>query len=111
MDPAAASPEELETLLEDALLLYDAEAVRALFERGRVRVAGSGGVLEGRGASDLLSEQGFLASGRPALLSSDVAVGVGSAVAISRRGLDHRWRLLVVVVTGVSPAAGDSTTG
>ena len=104
MERAAASPEELETLLEDALLLGDGEAVRALFERGQVRVAGGGGLQVGGRAADLLAEQGFLASGHPLRLSPDVAVGGGGAVTVSHRGTDHRWRLLVVVVPGAALA-------
>jgi hypothetical protein len=106
MEPAAASPEELETLLEDALLFYDGAAVQALFEDGRVRVAGVSGALEGNSAGDLLADLGFLASGVSTRICADVAVGAGTAVTVSHRGADRRWRLLLVVVTGESPAAG-----
>jgi hypothetical protein len=98
MESAAASPEELETLLEDALLLYDVAAVQALFESGLVRVACVSGSLEGSDAGELLAERGFIASGVAMRVCPDVAVGAGSAVTVAHRGADRRWRLLVVVV-------------
>ena len=101
MEPAT-SPEELETLLEDALLQNDADGVRGLFEHDRVRVAGPGALVEGRAAADLLTAHGFVTSTRPVRICPDVAVGGGSAVTVSHRGQDLRWRLLVVVVPALA---------
>lgn len=41
MRPGARTPEELETLLEDAFLNRDPEALRDIFEQGGVLVAGN----------------------------------------------------------------------
>lgn len=92
------SPEELETLLEDALLQDDGESLRELFEHGRVRVTGTGAVVEGGPAAAVLAEHGFVTSGSPVRVSPDIAIGSGPVVTVSRRGVDHYWRLLVVVV-------------
>jgi hypothetical protein len=100
MEPTAGTPEELETLLEDALLLDDGAAVQALFARGRVHVVGGGTVLEGRRAADLLTRRGFVASPGSVRVSADVAVGAGTAMTVAQRGADRQWRLLVVVPGG-----------
>jgi hypothetical protein len=104
MEPTAGTPEELETLLEDALLLDDGAAVQALFARGRVHVIGGDGLLDGSRAADLLTQRGFVASPRHVRLSADVAIGAGAAVTVSQRDPDRQWRLLVVVVPGAALA-------
>jgi hypothetical protein len=92
------SPEELETLLEDALLLHDDAAVAALFTCG-VLVASSDGVQDGERASDVLAERGYVASARPARVVGGVAFGAGThAVTVSCRGPDRGWQLLAVVL-------------
>ena len=42
MRPGARTPEELETLFEDAFVIRDREALAQLFEKGAVLVAGDG---------------------------------------------------------------------
>lgn len=59
---AAASPEELETLLEDALLLHDDAAVAALFEDRGVLVAGAGCVRNRHRAAEVLLQRDYVAS-------------------------------------------------
>jgi hypothetical protein len=92
------SPEELETLLEDALLLHDGAAVAALFSSGVV-IASPDGLHEGVRARDVLSERGYVASARPPRLVGGVALGAGrDAVTVSCRGPDRGWQLLAVVL-------------
>ena len=100
---AAVSPEELETLLEDALLLYDARAVAALFEDRGVLVTKVGAVAARDQAADVLAEYDFVASMRSVSVLGDIAVVVGDhTVNISHRGIDRRWRLVVAVVLPTS---------
>jgi hypothetical protein len=95
----AASPEELEVLLEDALLLHDAAAVAALFEDRGILVTGPGSVTARAQAADALAACGFIASPRSVALLDDIAVVVGDhTVNISCRGTDRRWRLVVAIM-------------
>lgn len=52
MKPKARTPEELETLFEDAFVVRDREALAELFEDGAVLVAGDG-VPEARGGEEI----------------------------------------------------------
>ena len=100
---AAASPEELDTLLEDALLMNDRAAVAALFWAAEVRVCSAGRVLSGADATDLLARCDYVASGCCERVAADVALAVSEAtVTLCRRGTDGQWKVLVVVLT--SPA-------
>lgn len=95
----AASPEELDTLLEDALLMNDGPAVAALFAGADVLVAAPGCIRHGAEATDLLAERGYLASPCCVRVGPGIALAVGEgAVTVSWRGTDGRWRLLAVVV-------------
>lgn len=95
----ASSPEELETLLEDALLLHDEVAVAALFEDRGVLVTASS-CLNGRiHAAAVLAERNYVAAAHSLTVVRDVAVAVGDqAVNVSYRGPDQRWRLAVTVL-------------
>jgi hypothetical protein len=100
---AAVSPEELEILLEDALLLHDAAAVAALFEDRGVLVTGPGSITGRTQAADALAEYDFIASPRSVTLLHDIAVVVGDhTVNISCRGTDRRWRLVVAIMMPAS---------
>ena len=100
---AGVSPEELEALLEDALLLHDAEAVAALFENRGVLVTELGVVAAREQAADVLAERDFVASTRSVSVLDDIAVVVGEhTVNISCRGIDKRWRLVVAVMLATS---------
>lgn len=95
----AVSPEELEVLLEDALLLHDATAVADLFEDRGVVITGPGSVTRRAQAADALAERDFIASPRSVTVLDDIAVVVGDqTVNISCRGTDRRWRLVVAVM-------------
>ncbi len=87
------TPEELGTLLEDAVLLGDDSGVRSLYDGGAVLV-GRGWVGGPACALDLLA--GWVAG--PVTVLGDLAVSVGSfAVVVSRRGSDGCWRVVVTV--------------
>ena len=95
----AASPEELETLLEDALLLDDGAAVAALFEDRGVLVSGAGCVISRDRAAEVLLQNDYIASPRLVTVVRDIAVVVGDhTVNVSCRGPDRSWRLAVAIV-------------
>lgn len=96
---SASCPEDLEILLEDALLLGDGAAVTALFEERGVLVPGPGRV-EGRAqAGRVLAEQHFVAGAHAVRVVRDVAVTVGpNTVNVSHRSRDGDWRLVAAVV-------------
>jgi hypothetical protein len=94
----AQSPEELEFLLEDALVLHDSAAVAALFEDGGVLVERSGGVSGSANVVHQLARQGFLASPSSVTLVGQIAIVVGpQTVNISSRGPRGDWRLVASI--------------
>jgi hypothetical protein len=109
---AGRTPEELETLLEDALLMHDTEALAQLFEDGSVLVAGDRpqqvcGSGEATGDAWLLwqRQHGYLAGPRRVFQARDTALLVGDGVInIARRGPDGSWRLAISVLRDGPPA-------
>lgn len=111
---AGQTPEELETLLEDALLMHDAEALAQFFEDASVlvtggqpqQVRGPGKIV---GAAWLLWQQqhGYLASPRRVFQAGDTALLVGNGVInVARRGPDGSWRYAISVLRdGQAPTA------
>ena len=99
MSGVASSPEDLEFLLEDALVLRDGAAAAALFEDGGVLVERSGGVFEPSQVARLLAER-YLAAPSSVTVLRDIAVAVGpQTVNISRRDAGGGWRLVAVILT------------
>ena len=103
---AGQTPEELETLLEDALLMRDAEALAQLFEDASVLVAGHG-PQQIRGSGDIVQaawllwphQRGYLASPRRVFQARDIALLVGDGVInVARRGPDGSWRYAISVL-------------
>ena len=99
------TPEELETLLEDAVLLGDAGAVAGLFQPGGMLVIGGAPQLRGRGqireaaAALCLHRPGYLAEPRRVLQVRDVALLIGrDVVNLARRGDDGTWRYEICVL-------------
>ena len=101
------TPEELETLLEDAFLLRDAHAVARLFEHGSVLVAGEGSravcgtdaILQ---AASLLCNdgRGYVADPRRVLQTRDIALLIGDGVInVARRGQDGSWRFAISMLS------------
>jgi hypothetical protein len=75
----ARTPEELETLLEDAAVMVDAESMTDLFEADAVLVSAGGRTTRGPGAigrylANRSSQGGYYADPRTVLQVSDVAL-------------------------------------
>lgn len=96
MRPGARTPEEVETLLEEAFVVRDRDALAQQFEDGAVLVAG-GGLQEARGGSQIARfatamwerDRTYLADPRPVLQSRDTALVVAErAINVLRRGSD-----------------------
>jgi len=102
MDTGARTPEELETLLEDAFVLHDPQAVARLFQPGAMLVAG-GGLPEARGRRQIAqvatqlwdSRQLYLADPRRVLQVRDTALVLAArAINVVRRD-DGSWRYAI----------------
>ena len=96
MRPGARTPEELETLFEDAFVTRDPLALTPLFEDGALLVAASGGD-EARGGEEIArfatamwrSRLTYLADPRRVLQARDTALVVAhDGINVVRRGGD-----------------------
>lgn len=103
----ARSPEELETLLEDALLVGDRDALVDLFEAGAVlTVAGERSARRAEAVADLAlatwcGNHGYVADPREVVQARDVALVItGRGVNVARRGRDGAWRYVIVRQSG-----------
>ena len=100
---SASSPEELETLLEDAVLLGDEAAVMSLFGAGAVLITGPR-VTGPETALAELATLGYVAATRTVTERRDLAVIVGDhAVNVSCRAPDGVWRLVAAIVRPRTP--------
>ena len=104
------TPEELETLLEDAVLLGDVGTVAGLFQPGGMLVMGAAPPLRGRGqiraaaAALCRYRPGYLAEPRRVLQIRDVALLIGrDVVNLARRGDDGTWRYDICVLLPLVP--------
>jgi hypothetical protein len=113
MRPGARTPEELETLLEDAFVIRNGEALAELFEDGAVLVAGEG-AQEARGGDEiarLASEmwernRTYLADPDRVLQARKTGLIVTKqGVSVVRRGSDGAWRYAIALLS-----RGDTTT-
>jgi hypothetical protein len=94
----ASSPEELETLLEDAVLLGDEAAVADLFDPGAVLVAGPLVTGPERVLAEL-AKLGYVAATRSVTMRPCQAVVVGErTVNVSVRAPDGSWRLVAAIM-------------
>jgi hypothetical protein len=106
MRPGARTPEELETLFEDAFVVRDRAAVAALFEDGAVLVTGGapgearGGAQIARIAAELWGEDvTYVADTQRVLQAHDTALVVGRhGVSVVRRGADATWRYAIALL-------------
>lgn len=103
MPAGARTPEELETLLEDAFVLHDHHALALLFHPSAMLVA-RGGLPEARGRRQIARlaaqlwdcQHLYLADPRRVLQVRDTAlVLAGSAINVVRRGDDGSWRYAI----------------
>ena len=106
MVAGARTPEELETLLEDALVVRDGEALVGLFEEGAVFVAGDGSAARGgeeiaRWATALWAgDRTYVADPRRVVQARDLALVVAEqAINVVRRGRDGAWRYAIVLLS------------
>jgi hypothetical protein len=106
MSVGAGTPEELETLLEDALVVGDRAALAALFEAGAVllardrRSARGGDEIAGLALATWDGDRVYVADPRRVVQARDVALVVAErGVNVARRGRDGAWRYAIVVQT------------
>ena len=109
MTRGAHTPEELETLLEDAFVIRDREAIARLFEEGAVLVTGDG--REARGGEEIARRARamwdcggtYLADPRRVLQARDTAlVMAGQGINVVRRGSDATWRYSISLLSSVN---------
>jgi hypothetical protein len=107
MRPGARTPEELETLLEDAFVLRDGEALAELFEDAAVLVAGDGS-REARGGSEIARlasdmwecNRTYLADPRRVLQARNTGLIVAErGINVMRRGRDGAWRYAIALLS------------
>jgi hypothetical protein len=107
----AQTPEELETLLEDALVIGNAAALAALFEEGAA--LGTPHAPPARGSESIVrlalvtwgGAHPYVAHPRHVIQTRDVALVVGEpGINVARRGVAGIWRYAIVFQT-----AGDTS--
>jgi hypothetical protein len=105
MRPGARTPEELETLLEDAFVIRDREALGQLFEDGAVLVADDGG-WEARGGDEIAAremwahDRTYLADPRRVLQARTTGlVLTRRGINVVRRGSDGAWRYAIALLS------------
>lgn len=105
MSGSAQTPEELETLFEDSLLLRDGVALSRLFDGGAAFVAHDVGTARGGGEIARLAlarwngNATYIADPRCVVQAHDIALIVaGPAINVARRGHDGIWRYAIVFV-------------
>ncbi|MEA2306524.1 MAG: hypothetical protein QOH43_3804, partial [Solirubrobacteraceae bacterium] len=103
MAPGAQTPEELETLFEDAFVTRDREALARLFEDGAVLLAGYEGH-EARGGQQVARlaaamwavDRTYVADPRRVIQARDTALVVTErGINVVRRGSDGCWRFAI----------------
>jgi len=101
----ADTPEELETLFEDALLLRDGAALSALFEDGALFVAGDesairdGEAITHRALAFWDGERTYIAEPKRVLQMRDLALVVAArGIAVMHRGSDDAWRYAIALL-------------
>jgi hypothetical protein len=111
MEAGARTPEELETLMEDAFVLHDRHALAQLFDPGAMLVAG-GGLPEARGHRQIAqvaarlwdSQRLYVADTRRVLQVRDTAlIQAGRAINVVRRAEDGSWRYAISVLDAWRP--------
>ena len=102
MIPGARTPEELETLLEDAFVTRDRQALTELFEDGAVLVGGRVGEARGGKAIGRLAaamwdrDYAYLADPRRVLQARDTALVLAErGISVARRREGGGWRYAI----------------
>lgn len=110
MEPGGRTPEELETLLEDALVVEDTDAVGGLFEPAAVVAHGERSVRGTRIAPFLCGLRGagitYVAAPQRVLQAGDTALIVaGRSISVVHRDATARWRYAITAINpkGIQP--------
>ena len=105
MSTGAYTPEELETLFEDAVILRDDQALAALFEGSAVLIAerqasACGGEAIARLALACWSdEHTYIANPQSVVQAHDIALIIAErAINVAHRGSDGTWRYAIALV-------------
>ena len=100
----ARTPEDLETLFEDAFVIRERAVLAGLFEEGAVLVADDGRVARGSGAIARLAQamwerdRTYIADPRQVVQARDIALVVAErAINVMRRGSDGAWRYVIAL--------------
>lgn len=102
----ARTPEELESLLEDAFVLRDRDAIAALFEERALLVGGGAG--EARGSEQIARSVSalwardftYLADPRRVIQARELALVLApQGTSVVRRGADGAWRYAISRLT------------
>jgi hypothetical protein len=116
MGPGAQTPEELETLFEDAFVLRDRGALAQLFEAGAV-LGAARGAREVRGGEQIARlaaamwerDYTYLADPHRVLQARDTALVVGGrGINVVRRGGDGGW-LYAISLLDIDSTKGEHT--
>ena len=105
MERGARTPEELETLLEDAFVIRDAHALGELFESGGVLAGGDALEARGENIAGLASalwhgDHTYVADPRRILQARDTALIVAErGINVARRGRDGIWRYAIALLS------------
>jgi hypothetical protein len=111
MSSGAHTPEELETLFEDALVLRDRQALAALFEDGALFITDDGRSARGGKEIGALAlavwggEHTFVADPRCVVQARDVALIVGEVSLNVVRCGGGIWRYRIVLLFGDGTSA------
>jgi hypothetical protein len=106
MQAGARTPEELETLLEDAFLMHDRCALSGLFENGAV-LAGRDGSQVAHGLVQIVEaatigwarEELYLGAPLRVLQTRNTALITGTcAISVARRSGDGAWRYSIALL-------------
>jgi hypothetical protein len=102
LSPGARTPEELEVLFEDTLLLRDLRGLSALFEDGAVLVAGEGSARGGKAIARLAlatweESHSYVAKPQRVIQSRDIALIVAErGLNVVRRSSDGTWHYAII---------------
>jgi len=106
MSARARTPEELETLFEDSLMIRDGAALAGLFEEGAVLVPGDARPARGRDDIARLvlatwdGDEIYVADPQCVTQIRGVALIVAErAISVARRGDDGAWRYAIFLLT------------
>jgi hypothetical protein len=102
----ARTPEELETLFEDTLVIRDGATLAALFEQGAMLVADDGRAARGHEEITRLalvtwdSDHTYVADPRRVIQARDIALIIAErAINVAHRGPDGAWRYAIVLLS------------